>query len=106
MTLSLDFFPQSDSVVRHLDPRWKMAAVLIAGVGVVLLQTLPAGAAALLVAVLLVVVSRLPARWYLARVGAVGIFLALFAVFLPFVVPGTVTLRVGPVSLSLAGSIM
>jgi cobalt/nickel transport system permease protein len=108
MTLALDFFPHTDSVVHHLDPRWKLAAALIAVIGVAVLQTLPASAAALLVAVLLVIVSRLSARWYLARVGAVGLFLALFAVFLPLVVPGpdTQTWRVGPVSFSLAGAIL
>jgi cobalt/nickel transport system permease protein len=108
MTLAFDFFPQTDSVVHHLDPRWKLAAALIAVIGVIVLQTLPASAAALLLAVLLVIVSRLPARWYLARVGAAGLFLALFAVFLPLVVPGpeTQTWRLGPISISLAGAIL
>jgi cobalt/nickel transport system permease protein len=108
MTLAIDFFPQSDSVVHHLDPRWKLAAALIAVIGVVVLQSLPASAAALVFAVLLVIVSRLPASWYLARVGAVGLFLALFAVFLPLVVPGpdAQTWRLGPVSISLTGAIL
>jgi cobalt/nickel transport system permease protein len=108
MTLALDFFPQTDSVVHHLDPRWKLAAALLAVMGVVVLQTLPAATAALLLAVSLVGVSRMPSRWYLARVGAVGLVLALFAVSLPLVVPGTEThsWRLGPVSLSLAGTIL
>jgi cobalt/nickel transport system permease protein len=108
MTLALDVFPNSDSVVHRLDPRWKLAAGLIAVIGVVVLQTLPASAAALLLAVLLVIVSRLRVQWYLARVGAVALFLALFAIFLPLVVPGpdAQTWRVGSVSFSLAGAIL
>ncbi|HEY1859807.1 MAG TPA: cobalt ECF transporter T component CbiQ [Gemmataceae bacterium] len=105
MTLALDFFPRTDSVVHHLDPRWKLAAALLAVIGVVVLQTLPAAATALLFAVLLVAASRLPARWYMARVAAVGLFLSLFAVSLPFVIPGSETesWRLGRLSLSLGG---
>jgi cobalt/nickel transport system permease protein len=108
MTLALDFFPRTDSVVHYLDPRWKLAAAMLSVIGVVILQTLSAAAAALLLAVVLVVVSRLPARWYLARVGTMGLFLAFFAVSLPLVVPGTeaTTWRLGPITLSLEGTIL
>src|SRR6266446_7829798 len=103
MTLSFDLFPQTESVIHGLDPRWKLAAVLLAVIGIVFLQTLPAAAGALFLGVILVGISRLPARWYLTRVGVVAVFLALFAVSFLFIVQGTEgeTWRLGPVSLSL-----
>jgi cobalt/nickel transport system permease protein len=106
MTLALDLFPETDSVIHRLDPRWKLAAAIIAVVGVVLLQTLPAAATALLLGAMLVIVSKLPVRWYLARVGTIGLFLAFFAVWLPLVTPGTPVWHVGPLSFSLEGIVL
>jgi cobalt/nickel transport system permease protein len=106
MTLIFDFFPRSESPIHRLDPRWKLAAILLGVVGTAVLQTLPAALAALLVALLLMGLSRLPVRWYLTRVGAVGLLIGLFALFLPFVVPGPETWRLGPFTFSLQGVVL
>jgi cobalt/nickel transport system permease protein len=104
MTLALEPLPCPDSPLRRLDPRWKLAGLLLAAAAAATVRTPPAAAAVLAGAVLLAVLGRLPRRWYLARLGAVLGFLALFVAFLPFLVrddgPG---LDLGPVRLSWQG---
>lgn len=77
-----------DSPLRRLDPRWKLAALVLLLAAVALLQVLPAAAAALGGALVLAVAARLPLRWYLVRVGVVLLFLLPFVLTLPFLVPG------------------
>jgi cobalt/nickel transport system permease protein len=61
------------------------------------LQTLPAAALALAGAWLLLVLARLPRRWYLARLAVLAPFLALFVGLLPFLArPGEAPWEVGP----------
>jgi cobalt/nickel transport system permease protein len=121
MTLVLDFFPRADSPIHRLDARWKLAGILLAVVGTALLQTLPAAGTlvsgtavlqallpatgALLVAVILLIISRLPARWYLTRIGTVVLFVGFFALFLPFVVPASEAekWRIDPLVIRLPG---
>jgi cobalt/nickel transport system permease protein len=104
MTLAFDHLASLDSPLRRLDPRWKLAA-LVLGAGVVAaLRTLPAAVLALAGAVLLVAVSRLPWRWYLGRLGALGLFLLLFVVLLPFLLDGPgPAWDLGPVRFSVHG---
>jgi cobalt/nickel transport system permease protein len=108
MTLVVDHFPQADSPLARLDPRWKLAGILLAVLGTAVLQTLTATVAALVIAVILLFISRLPVRWYLTRVGTLGLVIGLFALFLPVVVRGSEeeTWRLGPLSLSLPGLIL
>ena len=84
MTFALPTLPCTDSPVSRLDPRWKLAALAVAVLATAILRTLPASALALLLALLLAALSRLPPRWYLARLGAAALFLAFFALPLPF----------------------
>jgi cobalt/nickel transport system permease protein len=104
MTLAFaqpDSFP---SPLSRLDPRWKLAALVLAALAVALLQTLLPAAIALAAAILLVLLARLPARWYLTRLATVALFLSPFVLFLPFLLrdagPGW---EVGPLWLSLHG---
>jgi cobalt/nickel transport system permease protein len=101
MTLALDPPPASASPLTRLDPRWKLAGIVLLVVAVAVLQTLAAASAALVAALLLVITARLPARWLLTRVAAVGLFLVVLAVWLPFTLngPGSVW-HLGPVRLS------
>jgi len=85
MTLALTQLPCPDSPLRRLDPRWKLAALLLAAVAVALLRQPAAAAAALAGAVALAVLGRLPGKWYLARAGVAALFLAPFLLALPFV---------------------
>jgi cobalt/nickel transport system permease protein len=108
MTLVLDFFPKADSPIHRLDARWKLAGILLAVVGTAVLQSLPAATTALLVAVILLIISRLPARWCLTRIGTVVLFVGFFALFLPFAVSASEgeTWRIGPLAISLPGLVL
>lgn len=88
MTLSFVTPPCPESPVSRLDPRWKLAALLLAAAAVAALRTWPAAAGALAGALFLAALGRLPARWYLGRLAAVAGLLALFAGTLPFLLTG------------------
>jgi cobalt/nickel transport system permease protein len=92
MTLAFTPPPCPDSPLRRLDPRWKLAALALTVLSAATLRTLSASAAALLFALLLAVLARLPTRWYLTRLGAMALFLGFFTLPLPFLLhdPGAV----------------
>lgn len=84
MTLAFSAPPRTQSCISRLDPRWKLAALLLAAAVAATLHTLPAACVALLAALLLALLARLPARWFLERLAALFLFLALFTLPLPF----------------------
>src|SRR5262245_37248946 len=84
MTLSFAEMPRPDSPVARIDPRWKLGAVAGLVVASALVRSLPAAAGFLAIALVLVVLGRLPWRWYLGRVGLTLLFLSPFLVTLPF----------------------
>src|SRR5437879_2880439 len=105
MTLTFAALPNPDSPLRRLDPRWKLAALLLAAVAAALLRTLPAALAAAAGAVVLAALARLPLRWYLTRLGAVALFLLLFVILLPFLLHDDgPSWDLGPVRVSLYGA--
>jgi cobalt/nickel transport system permease protein len=103
MTLKLDHLPHPNSLLGRLDPRWKLAALLPATLALAFLHTLPAAAVALVGALLLVALGRLPLHWYLARLSVLSLFLLLVVALLPFLVPGESSWEWGPLRLSWAG---
>jgi cobalt/nickel transport system permease protein len=102
MTLTFEPLPCPDSPLRRLDPRWKLAGLLLATGLIAAIVTPPPAAAALLGALALAALARLPWRWYLRRVAAVGLFVGLFALPLPFLLGGP-TWSLGQVALSQQG---
>jgi cobalt/nickel transport system permease protein len=88
MTLRLTPPPRPDSLLAQLDPRWRLAALVPAAFAAAVLRTVPAAAAALAGALLLAALARLPPRWLLTRLGALGLFLLLFAAPLPLLLEG------------------
>jgi cobalt/nickel transport system permease protein len=106
MTLTFDALGGLDSWLGRRDPRWKLAALLIAAIVVASLRTLPTAAAALTAALALAVLGGLPCRWLLARLGIVALFLLPFGLLplLPDASPGWTIgpLRVSPAGLGLA----
>ena len=101
MTLDLRHAPDTASFLGKLDPRWKLAAVLLPCLAISLLEYLPAAALALLLALILVFVARLPLSWYLARIGGVALFMVWFVILLPWLIPDTKPgLSIGPLHLS------
>jgi cobalt/nickel transport system permease protein len=85
MTLLLDIPDAGNSPVHRLDPRWRLAALLVAAVAVALLQAPLPAVTALAATLLLVVAARLPAPWYAVRLGAALVLPAFFVIWLPFV---------------------
>ncbi len=84
MTLAFSVPPPTRSFLSRLDPRWKLAALLLAAAVVATLHTLRVAALALASALLLALLARLPPRWFLQRLGAAALFLALFTLPLPW----------------------
>ena len=88
MTLAFSLPPPTPSCLSRLDPRWKLAALLIVAAVVASLHTLPAAVTAFVVSLLLALLARLPPRWFLERLAALALFLALFTLPLPLLLPG------------------
>jgi cobalt/nickel transport system permease protein len=84
MTLAFTPPPRTASPLSRLDPRWKLAAIILAGLVVAAVHTPRAAAAALLGAAVLAVLGRLPWRWSVMRLAPVLLFVAVFAVPLIF----------------------
>jgi cobalt/nickel transport system permease protein len=89
MTLALDFPECSRSPLGRLDPRWKLTALLPAACVAALLQTPAPVLAAAAATAVLVFLAGLPPRWLLLRLGFIGLVLAFFVGWLPFVYPET-----------------
>jgi cobalt/nickel transport system permease protein len=105
MTLNLSPPPCTTSPLSRLDPRWKLAALLLAGLAVVFLQSLPAALLALVGTVVLAFLGRLPGRWCRERLEAAFAFVALFALPLPFLLwADEPSWRIGPVAISPHGT--
>jgi cobalt/nickel transport system permease protein len=101
MASVFDTLPAPDSPLATWDPRWKLAAFVIAVGCTVALNTIPASAAGLALSLLLVAVGRVPLRWYLHRLSLLGPFLLLFGLALPFFVHrGEPLVSFGPITLT------
>ena len=95
-------YAQIDSPAHRMDPRWKLAALVVSGTVVVCLQSVPAAGVALLAALALVPLSRLPWRWLLVRLAGVTAFLSVCLILLPLTMPGP-DIGLGPIQLSERG---
>jgi len=84
MTLAFSALPCPDSPLRQIDPRWKLAGLVLLTVVVACLRHLTPAFVALGGTLVLAALARLPARWFLTRLGAVALFLAPFVASLPF----------------------
>jgi cobalt/nickel transport system permease protein len=83
MTLAFDPPPAADSPLARLDPRWRLAGLIVAAAAAALPRTIPAAAGACAGAIALAVLARLPARWVFRRYAALALFLGPFIVLLP-----------------------
>src|SRR5262249_34692501 len=104
MTSTFEPLPCPDSFLRRLDPRWKLAALLLSTALVAAVRTLAPAGVGLLGALALAAFAHLPWRWYLRRLAVVGLFVAFFTVPLPFLLegPGPVW-EIGPLMVSAHG---
>lgn len=87
MSFSLEPLPCPDSFLSRLDPRWKLASLLLLAIAIATLRTLPTVFAALALALFLTLLARTPWGWYQRRAGTALFFLALFALPLPLLLP-------------------
>lgn len=85
-----------------MDARWKLVAVLIALFIVPWLNSLPIALLAFLLSLLLLANAKIPFTWWRDRLLAVGLFLMLFVVVLPFTV-GQTTWTVAGIGISERG---
>jgi len=83
MTLAFDPPPAADSPLSRLDPRWRLAGLIVAAAAAAVPRTIPAAAGAFAGAITLAVLARLPARWVFRRYAALALFLGPFIVLLP-----------------------
>lgn len=74
----------TSSIIGRVDARWRLASLLCAAAVTASLRTLTASTAALIAALLLAFLARLPRRWFLQRLAALAVFLAVFALPLPW----------------------
>jgi len=100
----IESLPTPSSPLSRLDPRWKLAALILCGIVTVALQNLLPVALAFLGAVALAVLAELPLQWCLARLGLALLVLVPFLVLLPFVQHDVEPLwSIGSVRFSMAG---
>jgi cobalt/nickel transport system permease protein len=86
MSLNPEHLAPRDSLLARRDPRWRLAAFVLAIIGfAVINQPAPAGVA-LAFALLLVLIARVPGRWYRDRVGLLMLALIPFLIVVPFTV--------------------
>src|SRR5262245_56464054 len=83
MTLAYDQWEAPASPLAQLDPRWKLAGIVIAMFIFAFLQTMTGIACALLIAVVLSAAARPPWRFLAPRLFAFAIFLVPFLIVLP-----------------------
>src|SRR4051812_25290313 len=106
MTLSLENFPQADSLVHRLDPRWKLASLIPAVFVIVLVKSLLAALACLGCTFVVVLFSRLPLSWFARRLAALSVLLTVLALTAPFLIRSDgSSIQIGPLDASLFGLI-
>lgn len=104
MTFAFDLPNCPPSLVQRLDPRWKLASVLLAAMACAWLRTTGPALTALAATLALVALTRLPVKWYVRRLSAALTMFAIFLIWLPFVVEeGHATYDLGFVTISLTG---
>src|SRR4051812_2228671 len=105
MTLAFSLPPQTDSPLGRLDPRWRLAGIILLALAMSLQRSLPGATLALLVAVFLAILVRLPLSWLFERLGAVALVLAFFSLPLTFLMGGDgPAVDWGPIRLSWTGA--
>lgn len=105
MTLAFSLPPPTiPTPLSRLDPRWKLAALLFAAAVVTTLHAPQVAVAAFVAALVLAVAARLPRRWFVERLAAAALFLALFALPLPWLLVGEGPMwTLGPMRISPRG---
>ena len=104
--MNFESFSSGDSVIHRLDTRIKLVSALALIVAIALCRSFPTASAGLLIAALIVLSARLPARSVMRRLLLVNGFVAFLWVTLPLSYPGTSLFALGPVSISREGVLL
>lgn len=99
----IDLLPEPDSPLRSLDPRWKLAGLLLAILCVTALYRPPAAALALAGSVFLAWLGRLPRRWCLRRLGTMLLMVSPFLLLWPLLPGDGPAWQLGPLAISETG---
>jgi len=89
------YYP-GNSLLHRLDPRVKIAGVILLSVAIFLPRTWPGHLAAVLFTLALVALGRIPLRHILRGLRPILVFLIITALFNLFLTPGEPLLRIGP----------
>jgi cobalt/nickel transport system permease protein len=97
--------PHATGIGSRLDPRWKLAAAMVAVCCTLTLRTVWLSLLALFASLALALVARVPARWFGERLGVAFVAVGLFALPLPFLIDDAASnLFIGPLRFSLHGA--
>ena len=86
MSLNPEHLAPRDSLLARRDGRWRLAAFALAIVGVAVLRQPGPVAAALVFSLTLALMSRVPGKWYRARIAVLLLALIPFLIVIPFTV--------------------
>jgi cobalt/nickel transport system permease protein len=86
VTLNPEHLAPRDSALARRDARWRLAAFVLAIIGISLLRNFWPTCAACGLALNLAIVGRVPARWYRARIELLLLALLPFLIVVPFTV--------------------
>jgi cobalt/nickel transport system permease protein len=103
MTPALELPPCPDSLVRRLDPRWKLASLLLASACASAIGTLTVAGVFFGSSLVLAALARIHAGWYLSRIAGLALILIAFTFFLPLLITVGPSFSVGPFSFSWHG---
>jgi cobalt/nickel transport system permease protein len=107
MTLPIAFPVRLGAPLSRVDPRWKLAALVPAGLVCGALRTIGPASVALALALAVAALARVPLRWYVSRIGTLILLLAVFLAFLPLADHGSeARWQLGLFSISPAGSML
>jgi len=96
-------FAVGESWIHQLDPRLRVASATLFSVVVALAQRPLVIAVALISAMVLVALARLPGGRLMRRLGLAGMFLVFIGLILPFTQPGEPLFHIGPLTASREG---
>jgi len=92
-----------DSPIRRLDPRFRIVAALLFSILVAISSNFVVLTAAVSLAFLIALITRLPAVPTLKRLISINIFMALLFLLLPLSAPGEAVAKLGPLAWSATG---
>ena len=99
----IDRYAGMDSPIHRIEPRIKVISFGVLIVSAVFAGTVQAALLFLVVAAALLLASRLPVRFILARVKVISVFVIPILILMPFTVTGTPVFSLGPLVASAEG---